>query len=210
MGKTVPGPRDFLNYLYSIKTFIGIVVLVFFISMALGYVIPLISSHISDMLISGLEEKAKALSGQSQIMMMLGIFSNNVMGSVMSLVFGLVAGIFPLFFMISNGMVIGIILEMIIAKMGVVGGTTFFLAGVLPHGIFELPAVFISTAIGLKLGYEALRSLVLKKDVVTPELIRGLTIYVFWILPILFLAAIVETFITGAILAHFAHIPIFL
>jgi len=210
MGKTVPGPRDFLNYLSSIKTFIGVVVLLFLLSMAVGYVIPIISPHTSDMLISGLEEKARALSGQSQVMMMIGIFSNNAMGAIFALVFGLAAGLFPLFFMISNGLVIGIILEMIIVKMGVVGGTTFFLAGVLPHGIFELPAVFISSAIGLKLGYEVLRSIALKKDVVTPELVKGLTIFVFWILPILFLAAIVETFITGAILAHFAHTPIFL
>jgi stage II sporulation protein M len=209
MGKIVPGPRDFIKYVHSIRLFIGVVVLLFLVSMALGYVIPLLAPQLSGTLIAGLDEKAKALASQPPLIMMLGIFSNNAMGSIMALVFGLAAGIFPLFFMISNGMVIGILLELIIAKMGVVGGTTFFLAGVLPHGIFELPAVFISAAIGLKLGYEALRSLVLKKDVVTPEIVRGLTIYVFWILPILFLAAMVETFVTGAILAHFAHAPIF-
>ncbi len=98
-------------------------------------------------------------------MMMLGIFFNNAFASILALLSGLGAGLIPLLFMLSNGMVIGIVLEMIIQGRRR-EGITLFLVGILPHGIFELPAVLISTAIGLKLGYSVIKSVLARKDLV--------------------------------------------
>lgn len=205
----IPGPKEFIRYLASIKVYIAIVVVLFLCSMAIGYVIPITSPDVAQSMVSGLESKAAELSGQSQPMMMLGIFFNNALASMVSLLLGLVAGIVPLLFVLSNGMVIGIILEMVISKAGMADGITLFLVGILPHGIFELPAVLISTAIGLKLGYSAIKSVLSRKDLVTDELKNGLLIFFFWILPILLIAAVIETYVTGALLAYFVHSPIF-
>jgi len=112
-----------------------------------------------DALLSGLQDKADQLTGQQPLLMMLGIFWNNAFASLLALIFGLAAGLFPLFFVMSNGLAIGIVLEMVVAKMGT-AGILVFLAGILPHGVIELPAVFISASIGLKLGYQALLSLI--------------------------------------------------
>jgi len=152
-----------------------------------------------DALLSGLQDKADQLTGQQPLLMMLGIFWNNAFASLLALIFGLAAGLFPLFFVMSNGLAIGIVLEMVVAKMGT-AGILVFLAGILPHGVIELPAVFISASIGLKLGYQALLSLIKRQDVVTGELMAGLRIFVFWIVPALFVAAFIETFVTSALL----------
>lgn len=209
MGNIIPGPGQFVQYLHDIRPFIAVVVALFLLSAAIGYVVPAASPEVTNTLLSGLQSKAESLSGQSPLMMMLGIFSNNATGSLMALLFGLIAGLFPLFFVVSNGLVIGIMLELLVTKLGAAGGATVFAAGILPHGIFELPAVLISTAIGLKLGYAALRSLLKGEGKVAAELKNGLLIFLFWIVPILFLAAFIETFVTGAILAYFVHAPLF-
>lgn len=205
----IPGPRQFAGYLYDIRLFIAIVVALFILSGAIGYMVPQASPETSKALLSGLQQKADQLSDQSELMMMLGIFSNNAAGSLMALLFGLIAGIFPVFFVAANGMVIGIVLELMVAKLGVATGAAVFAAGILPHGILELPAVLVSTAIGLKLGYEALRSVIRREDSVTGEIGKGLLIFFFWILPILFIAAIIETFVTGALLGYLIQAPIF-
>ncbi len=198
----IPGPSQFVKYVYDIRAFIAIIVGLFVVSAAIGYMIPGASPDAAKSLLAGLQEKADQLSGQSSPVMMLGIFANNVMGSLMAMIFGLAAGLFPILFIVSNGMVIGIVLELIVVKMGAGAGLLVFALGILPHGIFELPAVFLSAAIGLKLGYEALRSLYRRQDSVTGELMRGLMIFLFWVLPILLVAAFVETYVTGAIIGY--------
>jgi stage II sporulation protein M len=197
---SIPGPSQFVKYIGEIKAFIGIVVALFVLSAALGYVIPGMYPEVVDALLSGLQDKADQLTGQQPLLMMLGIFWNNAFASLLALIFGLAAGLFPLFFVMSNGIAIGIVLEMIVAKMGASVGILVFVAGILPHGIIELPAVLISASIGLKLGYHALLSLIKRQDMVTVELMSGLRIFVFWIVPMLFVAAFIETFITSLLL----------
>lgn len=197
---SIPGPSQFVKYVGEIKAFIGIVVALFVLSAALGYVIPGMYPEVVDALLSGLQDKADQLTGQQPLLMMLGIFWNNAFASLLALIFGLAAGLFPLFFVMSNGIAIGIVLEMIVAKMGASVGILVFVAGILPHGIIELPAVLLSASIGLKLGYHALLSLIKRQDMVTGELMSGLGIFVFWIVPMLFVAAFIETFITSLLL----------
>jgi stage II sporulation protein M len=197
---SIPGPSQFAKYIGEIRAFIGIVVALFVLSAALGYVIPGMYPEVVDALLSGLQDKADQLTGQQPLLMMLGIFWNNAFASLLALIFGLAAGLFPLFFVMSNGIAIGIVLEMIVAKMGASVGILVFVAGILPHGIIELPAVLISASIGLKLGYHALLSLIKRQDMVTGELMSGLRIFVFWIVPMLFVAAFIETFITSLLL----------
>lgn len=199
----IPGPSKFVKYIGELRLFIGIVVALFILSAALGYMIPASSPETANALLSGLQSKADQLTTQPPLLMMLGIFWNNVFGSLLALIFGLVAGLFPLFFIMSNGMVIGIVLEMMVAKMGAVMGPLVFVAGIVPHGILELPAVFLSAAIGLKLGHRAILSLIKRQDAVTGELMKGLLIFLFWIVPILFIAAVIETFITSVLINSF-------
>jgi stage II sporulation protein M len=195
----IPGLSQFTAYVVELRYFIGIVVALFLLSAAIGYMLPEASPDTAQALLSGLQDKADTLIDQPPLAMLIGIFWNNALGSLLALIFGLAAGIFPVFFMAANGMIIGIVLEMMVAKLGAIG-VLVFIAGILPHGIFELPAVFLSAAIGLRLGYEALRSIIRRKDHVSGELVKGLLIFAFWIVPMLFVAAVIETFVTSLLL----------
>ena len=138
--------------------------------------------------------------------MTLGIFENNASGCLLSIVLGPLFGIYPAFFIASNGVIIGVALGMVVAKYGVLFGVLVFVLGLLPHGIFELTAVFISAAMGIKLFYDIVRSLI-KWDgkIIQDSLWETVQMFVFWILPILLVAAFIEVFVTGAILGHLLH-----
>jgi stage II sporulation protein M len=68
---------------------------------------------------------------------------------------------------------------------------------IVPHGIFELPAIFLGTSIGLKLGLHPFRRLAGKADTtLLSELSYGLRLFFRLILPLLLLAAAIEVFVT--------------
>lgn len=75
------------------------------------------------------------------------IFLNNAKSSLIGLITGLALGIAPIFVAILNGLIVGVVLN---AVWQVSGITEFW--RLLPHGVFELFAVFVSLGLGVKLG----------------------------------------------------------
>jgi stage II sporulation protein M len=72
----------------------------------------------------------------------------------------------------------------------------------LPHGVIELPAVLLGTSIGLAIGIQALKRLTGKSDrKIGAELASGLRYFCSIIVPLLFIAALVEAFVTAAFVA---------
>ncbi|EJL39303.1 hypothetical protein BAG01nite_28380 [Brevibacillus agri] len=84
------------------------------------------------------------------------IFSNNVLSSLMMMALGLFFAFFPIIGMLANGILLGYI----IAKYSAIGISPWLIfgAGILPHGIFELPAVLFAAGIGIRFGILSLRS----------------------------------------------------
>ncbi|EFM11451.1 protein of unknown function DUF95 transmembrane [Paenibacillus curdlanolyticus YK9] len=80
------------------------------------------------------------------------IFFNNAIKSAMVIYLGFFFGIFPLFFLIINGMIIGYMCYNVGEQAG--SGALFELIfkGLLPHGIIEIPVLIITAAYGLKSG----------------------------------------------------------
>lgn len=197
---SVPGPAALLRYVGESKAFVGAIVALFLVSLAAGYALPGAAPDTAEELVSGIRDKAVQLSSQPAPVMLLGIFANNAIGALAAMLLGLAAGLFPLLFTVTNGLVVGIVLETTMAKLGAGTGILVFLAGILPHGIFELPAILLATAIGLKLGCRAVQSVVRRRDLVSRELVQGVLIFLFWIAPMLLVAAAIETLVTGRIL----------
>jgi stage II sporulation protein M len=85
------------------------------------------------------------------------IYTNNILAALMMMAMGLFFGFFPIVSMIANGLLLGFIF----AKYSVVGVNPWlvFAAGILPHGIFELSAVFLAAGFGLRFGSLTLRSI---------------------------------------------------
>ncbi|MNI36018.1 hypothetical protein D3C73_900560 [compost metagenome] len=76
------------------------------------------------------------------------IFLNNASKAVIFIFLGLLFGILPLSMLVVNGLVLGYVLS------AEASNTTWLLVvkGILPHGIIEIPAIFIACAYGIKLG----------------------------------------------------------
>ena len=95
-------------------------------------------------LIKGLAEKEN-----QQWSMFVLILLNNLRALSMVIILGVFFGIFPLFFLLSNGLLIGFL-----ASQHMNGATWFyFLKGILPHGIIEIPALIIASAYGIRFGF---------------------------------------------------------
>ena len=202
----IPGPRDFLRYVHGLRYFLLLIVSIFVLCIIAGYAITVIAPSMTDTLLSGLEQKAADLSALSPLGMAIGIFENNAFGCFISIALGPIFGLYPAFFIASNGVIIGVALGMVISKYGIVLGVLVFVLGLLPHGIFELTAVFMSAAMGIKLFYDLVRS-VIKSDlnILKNSVLETIQMYIFWILPILLVAAFVEVFVTGALLSYLTN-----
>ena len=75
----------------------------------------------------------------------------------------------------------------------------FFIASLLPHGILELPVIIVGGAFGLKLGYDIIIPRGKKRIALIKENLRDITLALGILLPLLFVASIIETVITPAI-----------
>ena len=91
-------------------------------------------------------------SGNPTMSMMIFIFFNNAIKSVMVIFLGAFFGIFPVFFLAINGMLIGYILKLSIDGQMAISLFDLVVKTLLPHGILEIPALIIVAAYGLRLG----------------------------------------------------------
>ena len=121
----------------------------------------------------------------------IGIFVNNVVFCLMAMVLGLFLGIIPLVFIITNGLTQGWFAGISVQKACL----CYMMAGSLPQGLLAIPAVLLSSAIGLKLGYSLIMSMTGKKGLVQ-ELRKSARAFTFLVLPIIVVAAVVEALIT--------------
>lgn len=129
------------------------------------------------------------------------IFLNNAIKSILIIYLGVFIGIVPVFFLVMNGMIIGFLLRTY--DMQGQDVVTLIVKGLLPHGIFEIPAILIAAAYSLKLGKLVLDSLTTwnpagryQLKIAWKQFMRSTITASFWIVIILFVAAIIESTIT--------------
>ena len=104
----------------------------------------------------------------------LGILSNNVVACIIFLASGLVLGIPPLLFMALNGFYVGYVAFNAAHQKGI----GFVLASLLPHGVIEIPAIVLCSAMGVGLGYTLLQRLFKSVDL-QGYLIESIRVFVF-------------------------------
>ncbi|HMB24941.1 MAG TPA: stage II sporulation protein M, partial [Anaerolineales bacterium] len=129
------------------------------------------------------------------------LFYYNARTTVVTLLLGLVSfGTMGLTVFIANIALVG----------GVLGGAQLvgyspwlvFAVGILPHGIFELPAIFLATAAMLKVGAQLVTPQSEKSlgEILLLSLADWLRIFVGLVLPLLAVAALIEIYITPALI----------
>ncbi len=186
----------FTTYIYELKPFVAFSLLVFILSTIAGYAFYSIETEYALGSLGGMEDLARMIQDLSAFEIMLFIFLNNAVKMFFSILLGFALGIVPLGFLLLNAFVIGIFINYQASESGFL----FVVAGLVPHGIIEIPMLIISSAVGMKIGYVALQTLRSEPVDLGSEIIRGVRFYLHWLFPLIFLAAVIETFITPVII----------
>lgn len=133
----------------------------------------------------------------------LDLFLHNAQAAGLSVLYGLLPFCcLPLLSLALNGVVIGGVLAVVQAT-GVAGVLLTVLLGLLPHGVFELPAVLLAMSLGVVLCRHISGSILRRPWAIPLEDLLGhlLRVYLLVILPMLAVAAVVETYITPVLLS---------
>ncbi|AFA50276.1 stage II sporulation protein M [Acetobacterium woodii] len=138
----------------------------------------------------------KAFLNSTGIELWLGIFFNNLVASGISILSGGIPFLFlPLFSLASNAIIIGLI-GAVYQINGV--GWIPFLVGILPHGVIEIPALILGVTLGVHICNKLVKKILKRsfKGELKQAIIGCLRIYLLWMIPLFFIAAFIETFIT--------------
>ena len=136
----------------------------------------------------------------------LAIFANNTFVSLLAFLLGFIPFLFiPGGVVIGNGIGMGIVSTMS-AMMGL--NSLFVIISILPHGIIELPAFLYSASMGIYMAVEIFKRVIFSepeyiKKPFAPIIRQSFITFVTVITPLLFLAALIETFITPILMRFF-------
>ncbi len=172
------------KYVKDSKNYIYVSILIFMIFSILGFFLPPFA-NLDSIINDFIENILLKTQGMGFFEITVFIFLNNIQSSFLGILYGIVLGIFPILAAMMNGYLLGYV-----ASESVSAGGIFVLWGILPHGVFELPALFISLGMGIKLG-----SFIFKKnktDTLKEYSLESLRTFLLIVLPLLIVAAIIE------------------
>jgi len=135
------------EYIKESRNFIYITLIIFLLFAFIGAFVPA-PEFLEQQILKFIEELLRKTAEMSQGELMSFIFLNNLQSSFFGMIFGIALGIFSAITSVSNGYLLGFVSSRAAYEEGI-----FVLWRLFPHGIFELPALFISTGLGLKLGF---------------------------------------------------------
>ena len=149
---------------------------------------------------SGLRESFRSLvemfAGLPPPVLALALFVNNSLTVFFAMVLGLIGGVVPVWSLLLNGYAIGWVLYLSMQAKGMLPS----LLAIAPHGIFEIPAFLLGASIGIFLGVRAIRRAFGNFEIsLRNDLGRSLRFFGRVILPLLIVAAVIEAFVTAAI-----------
>jgi stage II sporulation protein M len=134
--------------------------------------------------------------GSSAPVLAVTLFLNNLQACLIMFLGGASFGILTAFVIVSNGFIIGSIVELIRQQEGAL----YIAAALLPHGIFEIPAFIISGTLGFLLARSLWNEWNLQGDAGADASRMGRA-FLLYVIPLVILAAFTEAFITPGIIA---------
>jgi stage II sporulation protein M len=172
------------NYIKKLKMFIYLSVILFLFSSLIGFFI-LPPDFIIEEILKLIQDILAQTEGMSSIELISFIFFNNLKSTLLVVLFGIFLGILPLISILFNGYLLGFVSSMAVGKSSLLELLRLF-----PHGIFELPAIFISVGVGLKLGTFLFQDN--KSEFLKENFLNSLKVFFFIVIPLLIIAAIIE------------------
>lgn len=172
------------EYFFEIRWYVVFVLGLFSLSFLVGFIFPVFyRAEIFAML----GELVGEIGGKGAIELAGFIFLNNMKVSLLAILMGVGIGVFPIFAIVFNGYLIGFVAREAAMAEGLVVLWRLF-----PHGIFEIPAVLFSIAIGVKIGADMFRGDGKIRERLSRNYREGLRLYLFLIFPLLLIAGIIE------------------
>lgn len=120
------------------------------------------------------------------------IITNNVRVALLCFAYGISLGIGTIYVLIANGFVLGSLSALVMQH----GDSFIYWSRILPHGIIELTAIFISGAAGLKIGYGFIRPGLYRRVDALVIAGREALILMGAVVPMLLIAGVIEGFLT--------------
>jgi stage II sporulation protein M len=137
--------------------------------------------------------------GSSGPVLAATLFFNNMQACLVMFLGGASFGILTALVIVSNGVLIGSIVEIVRQQEGAL----YIAAALLPHGIFEIPAFVMSGTLGFLLARSLWNEWSVQGDAAADASWMGRTFLQF-VVPLLLLAAFTEAFITPGVIASLA------
>ena len=172
------------KYLKESKNFIYAIIAIFLVFVLIGFFIPAPDS-LAEQILRFIEELLEKTQGMSHGNLITFIFFNNLQSSFYGMIFGVLFGIFPIIAVIANGYLLGFVTSISVENTGFL-----ILWRLLPHGIFELPAIFISLGLGVKFGTFILQKR--KLESFKEYFWNSLRTFFLIVIPLLIIAGIIE------------------
>ena len=120
------------------------------------------------------------------------IMVNNIRVSILAFGLGLTCGVGTIYVLAVNGFLLGSLAAVFTAK----GGALLFWSLILPHGIWELTAIFMAGGAGLKLGYSLIRPGMYRRQDALLLAARNVTGLIVFVIMLLIGAGMIEGFFT--------------
>jgi len=178
---------------YQTILYILLATVLFVIATVLGALIP---TELTLAVLQDVADLLEPMGNVSAVSLFLVIFFNNAIKTLGVIIFGIIFAVPPLVFVGFNGFMLGILVSVSISLEGV----GLVLAGLLPHGVIEIPVILLATALGFAVGWESFKWLTVRNSQVKAQLTRGLKLYLKWVLPGLLVAALIESFVTPGVI----------
>ncbi len=179
------------------KWWVVIAVILFGLGLWLGITPPQGEAGPLSVEVTALEQMADLLASLPPPVLLMVIFIKNASAVLISLALSPLFGVVPVLALIFNGWLLGFVAVSLVSQKSL----GFVLAGILPHGLIELPAFVIGEAVALSFGAAVIVGLFnkQKRGLIGPNLRRNakyLMISILLFLP----AAAIETYVTPLLL----------
>ena len=180
---------------------LGIFVVTVIVNAIIFQTNPQIAEMYYQELVAVFEEKS--MLHYTGVTLWLWIFMNNLIAGGLTVLSGFIPFFFlPLLSLVSNAMIIGLLGA--VYQINNVGWLPL-LAGILPHGMIEIPALILAATLGIHICYVIIKTITKRnlKGELKQAVLACLRIFILWIMPLFFIAAFIETFMTPIIFNAF-------
>ena len=197
--------KQILAHIWNSRRYILLALILYAACLGIGVLFTHVMPTTSQNIVKIYAEQADSGDGgapQANVQTFWYIFVHNAEIDSATVLLGCLLGFFPALVIVVNGILVSIVVVSAGAKAGILS----VILVLLPHGIIEIPTQLISVGLGIKYGMQMIRKCLGAKDVgLVRETLLNIGACIGVIIPLLFIAAFIETFISYYVAQALLH-----